>query len=383
MMRQFVGASGLAAALGAAAALFQLLACRAYLAIPEVPASEKRVGPLPISVIVPARNEEANLANLLPTLSRLEVEEIIVVDDESSDLTCVLATLFGARVIEVDSLPVGWAGKSHACALGAAAAHSQWLLFLDADVRPCPEAARNALAFAEENDAPVVSVLLHQRTITFWERLLIPFAYAQFLFGVALSPTAPLLNGQFVLARRDIYLAHGGHSAPGVRDAVAEDMALARHFLKEGVPIAVARHGAVGDVRMYRGFSDIRQGFSKNSAAFLKMAPRRGIVTMLGTIFATLWLPLILGQSRERKARITVMGLLLGQILGAAAWNRAFLGQPWLRSFRWAIWQPVAAVAFQAIGIESVFRSYVGGGLNWKGRRYSGIAAIRRGHGDR
>jgi hypothetical protein len=364
--------------LGAGAAILPLLARRAYLSVPELPQSLPQTGRLPISVVVPARNERENLAALLPRLADLGVEETIVVDDASDDGTGAVAASWGARVCRIEELPEGWVGKSYACAVGARAAAAEWLLFLDADTRPEPDAARNVLAYAEARGVEVVSALLAQRLVTFWERLLIPFAYGQLFTGVAFEPTAPLLNGQLILARRATYLASLGHAAPTVRGAIAEDVALARHLARSGVRPAGVRPGVVGEVRMYRNLGEIRQGFGKNAVAFLVASPRRGMATFGATVLATLWLPLLLAAARRPALIRPLLAVLLGQVVGAAAWNQAFLGTTGPRAAAWALLQPLAAVVFQLIGSESVVRTYLGGGLRWKGRRYSGSAARGR-----
>src|SRR5580704_5928997 len=116
-----------------------------------------------ISAIVPARNEEANIARAVESLDgQAEVREIIVVNDQSSDRTAqVLAELAGRvsrlRVAEISGLPAGWVGKNFAAATGALAATGDWLLFVDADTQLLPGAARQALADAGGHGAALVS----------------------------------------------------------------------------------------------------------------------------------------------------------------------------------------------------------------------------------
>src|ERR1700740_2547373 len=85
-----------------------------------------------VSVIVPARNEEACLGPCLQSLvSPPDVPlEIIVVDDHSTDRTCEIALSFPQlRVIEAGPLPAGWTGKNNAVTAGHRAARGEWLLF--------------------------------------------------------------------------------------------------------------------------------------------------------------------------------------------------------------------------------------------------------------
>src|SRR2546429_5605261 len=109
---------------------------------------------LAVSVIVPARNEEACLADCLQSLTTQSgvAFEIIVVDDHSTDSTRAIAASFPAvRVIEAGPLLAGWTGKNNAVAAGARAARGQWLLFTDADTVHLPGSLARALAEAKEN----------------------------------------------------------------------------------------------------------------------------------------------------------------------------------------------------------------------------------------
>src|SRR5271170_7381519 len=94
-----------------------------------------------VSIIVPARNEEANLGNCLESLiAQTGVTfEISVVDDGSTDRTREIALGFpGVRVISPEHLPKDEAeknrtGKNNAVIAGAREARANWLLFTDAD----------------------------------------------------------------------------------------------------------------------------------------------------------------------------------------------------------------------------------------------------------
>ena len=191
-----------------------------------------------ISAIVPARNEEANIARAVESLDgQPQVREIIVVNDQSSDRTAeilkeLVACVEKLRVIEISALPVGWVGKNFAAATGAKAATEDWLLFVDADTQLLPGAAWRALEDADEHAAVLVSYSPEQVMETLTEEILIPFVYTRlaerFSFERVNDPALPdaAANGQFLMIRRDAYEAIGGHEA--VRARVLEDVALAR-----------------------------------------------------------------------------------------------------------------------------------------------------------
>src|SRR6476619_6106494 len=92
-----------------------------------------------ISAIVPARNEEAVIAACIESLAaQPEIEEIIAVNDQSSDRTLVILLEFARktprlRVVDAAVPPSGWVGMNHAAGIGVQQAQGIWLLFTDAD----------------------------------------------------------------------------------------------------------------------------------------------------------------------------------------------------------------------------------------------------------
>jgi glycosyltransferase involved in cell wall biosynthesis len=135
-----------------------------------------------ISIIVPARNEEASLADCLQSLvAQSGVDfEIIVVDDHSTDRTHEIATSFPTvTVIEAGPLPVGWTGKNNAVTTGARQARGQWLLFTDADTVHLPGSLVAALKEAQENGAELLSYSPEQIAVTFWEMATLPVVFAE------------------------------------------------------------------------------------------------------------------------------------------------------------------------------------------------------------
>src|SRR5438270_7666539 len=126
-----------------------------------------------VSVIVPARNEEACLGDCLRSLqdqSGIEFE-IIVVNDNSTDRTRQIAeSLGGVNVLNAPPLPPGWTGKSHAAQLGSQAAKGQWLLFTDADTIHRHRSLRHAVREAEEHGADMLSYSPKQEVHGLWER---------------------------------------------------------------------------------------------------------------------------------------------------------------------------------------------------------------------
>jgi glycosyltransferase involved in cell wall biosynthesis len=265
-----------------------------------------------ISVIIPARNEEANLGDCLESLvTQTGVSfEIIVVDDHSTDRTREIAESFVAheadtipaapdadvkprtpssgvarearnpsppnsgltniRVIEADPLPTNWTGKNNAVTTGSRAARGEWLLFTDADTVHVPGSLARALAEANENNADMLSYSPEQIAVTFCEMAILPVVFAelarQYPPSKVSDPNSPIAaaNGQYILIRREAYDAVGGHAA--VASEILEDVALARNVKASGRKLRFRYAVDAVRTRMYRNFSQLREGWTKNLA---------------------------------------------------------------------------------------------------------------------
>ena len=317
-----------------------------------------------VSIVIPARDEERRLGPLLRSLQQLEYGEveILVVDDGSTDGTARLARELGAKVLTVSNLPPGWTGKSHACWLGAGCTTGEWILFTDADTVHGPRSLSSAVWEAETRRAGLVSLLCRQRCESFWERVLLPYAYALYFAGRIQNSTSvrsAVANGQYVLIRRSEYERSGGHYA--VRNSVVEDVALAQHARASGTTVVLLRGEDFVDVRMYDGLTALWEGLSKNAARFMTVAPLSGAVTVgasLAFVGATL-------RARTADSRAERFALLASPCVALLPWTLRF-GVP----VRYVLLFPFSVGTFQAIALDSIRRSLQHRGVVWKGRRY-------------
>src|SRR5208283_1674773 len=214
-----------------------------------------------VSIIIPARNEEASLSDCLQSLTAPSgvTFEIIVVDDASTDRTRSIAESFaGVRVLSPDPLRQGWTGKNNALIAGAKEARSQWLLFTDADTVHLPGSLARALEEAKNERADLLSYSPEQVVVTFAERAVMPVIFAELaahypprkvrdqnsgqsakqsskqssIQSSGQGSEIAAANGQYILVRRTAYDAVGGHAA--VATEILEDVALARLFRNAG-----------------------------------------------------------------------------------------------------------------------------------------------------
>ncbi len=244
-----------------------------------------------VSVIVPARNEEACLADCLRTLvgQAGPSYEIIVVDDDSTDGTRAIAESFPVRVIAADPLPEGWSGKCNAAWSGAKVAQGQWLLFTDADTKHAPNSIASGLQEAKDAAADLLSYSPKQEVGSLAERALMPVIFGELATTYppkeVCDPSSPVAaaNGQYLLIRREVYDAIGGHAA--VATAILEDVELAKRAKQAGHALRF-RLSDVVTTRMYRSFGEMWEGWTKNLALLFPNA--RGLAVRRAIEFAVI-----------------------------------------------------------------------------------------------
>jgi glycosyltransferase involved in cell wall biosynthesis len=325
-----------------------------------------------VSAIIPARNEEDNIARAVRSLAaQSEIAEIIVVNDQSTDGTAaVLARLRDdvprLRVIESHGLPAGWVGKNYAASLGAAHAAHPWLLFTDADAEHLPNSTAAALADAAATGAALVSYSPEQITLTWWERALIPFIYvrlaAHYSFDAVSDPDSPqaAANGQYLLIRREAYDAIGGHAS--VAGEVLEDVALARRAKAGGIPILFASGAGRVRVRMYRTFRSMWQGWAKNLYPLMGGTPRAASHEL---IVSVPWIPLLVLLFTPLRAWLGILGLAL--LAGRHAFYAASLRRNRFRA-RYVLYYVPGFLLYAAALLWSELQ-YLRGAVAWKGRQ--------------
>jgi len=218
-------------------------------------------------VIIPARNEAHQIGKLLRSLKMqtVELHEVIVVDDDSSDDTGFVALENGALTISGKPLRQGWNGKAWACWQGARASTGEILLFLDADTWLAPGGVERLLGLYEGTGLLTVQPYhvtqeLYEQLSAFFNIVVIAAVGAFTPFGVRLKPGGAF--GPCVMCRRDEYLATGGHQQ--VRREILEDIPLAKLFLEHGLPVRCYTGRGIISFRMYPGgLQQLIEGWTK------------------------------------------------------------------------------------------------------------------------
>jgi chlorobactene glucosyltransferase len=314
-----------------------------------------------LSIIIPARNEAGNLARLLPSLHAVQYPgecEILVIDDNSTDGTAEAAGRLGACVHPAGALPAGWLGKPHACQRGAERARGAWLLFTDADTEHMPHSAAAAVGYAVANNLDGLSLLPAQHTFGIADRLALMAAFAGLFAGMRRGQ--PLINGQYLLIRRDAYFESGGFAA--VRAEPLEDLAFAHSLARQGYRLP-ALHGAHAcAVQMYRDTRHLWHGLTRLGAGSLQWAGAGGWLTAL---FITGALLPVLFAAAGLLGWIAPLWVLFAWALVVPFFI------PWARragAWGWALLAPLGALLVQAASVWGLARGLMGRGILWKGR---------------
>lgn len=335
--------------------------------------------PPALSVLIPARNEEARITPVLQSLqaSRGVEFEVIVADDSSTDRTADIVKGFAKddprfKLVTTPPLPAGWKGKNYPCFFLSKQANHRLGVFLDADVTLSPDALeRIASEFARRPELKLLSGFPHQITGSFWEKLLIPLIHTVLLGylpfpGVKFtnSPMFATACGQLIAVDLEAYHDVGGHER--IRHSVHDGVMLPRHFRAAGYRTDLVDITGISATRMYENGPQVFNGLMKNA--------HEGMATPVGL---PVWTTLLLG------------GHVLPPLVALWAWSSGMTGNtlhlaiaaavlPWLMRFimaarfrlSWlgALLHPVGVAVLVGLQWYAFIRRRSGHTVSWKDR---------------
>lgn len=336
-----------------------------------------------LSVLVPARNEEANIERCVRAIFEAShpLLEVLVYEDCSTDQTPeILARLQSEftklRVIKGRPLPAGWVGKPHACARLVEASRGDTLLLVDADTFLKKGAIARLASLQIRHDAALVSAVPEQISGTFFERLILPLLHLSYSCWLPLpliwkthDPRFLAINGQVMMMRRDALEAVGGFHA--VRAEIVDDMAIARRFKEEKKRVVFADGFRIASCRMYRSAREVWEGFSKN--IFEGMGSSALVFALVIFIYlSTFVLPYIAAMTLAiagQTAGIWWWSALAG--VGANLALRAMMALRFRQPIEGILLHPLAVISLVAIAFNSLRWSRQNEVL-WSGRSYVG-----------
>jgi len=385
----------LAAVLGLAILLGGLV-----LVIRQAPRLREEARPRPegsLTVVVPAYNEEANIAacigSLLASAPPCPHWQVLLVDDGSCDATAAIARATAAAsgaaagrfsLLEAGARPEGerWVGKNWACSRAMDQVQSDWVLFVDADVRLGPATLQRALGQAVDEGADLLSLAPRLCCGCLAEWMVQPIMASLLCLGFPIEaandpadPTA-FAAGPFMLFRRTAYAAIGGHRA--LAGEVVEDLALARRIKGGGYRLRYLLGLDAADLRMYADFAALWEGWSKNWFLGLdrSLVKALGAAAVVVLLFSAPWLLapaaaislVLLGEPAKLQppllAALALALLGIGLQLALRLWTRQAFALP-LRHW-WLM--GAGGLVVGALAPTSVWRTLSGRGWTWKGR---------------
>ncbi len=335
-------------------------------------------------VLVPARDEEANLRRLLPSLlAQTGIDwRAVVVDDASTDGTWRVlqehcARPAGARLdaIRGTGPPPGWVGKVFA--LHTAAAHAvpppdgeapygpdDAFVFLDADAELTDAGALARLVGRWQGHGGSGTALTglpryRDRGAAALLTSLVPFAVLSAL-PLPLVPRRPqaslsALNGQIWLLGAADYARLAPHAAHA--DEVLEDVQIGRFLKRNGVRLHFDDLSASVAVEMYRSFGEAWHGFRKNAYLIGGGTPGRFAVFL--ALYVLCWV--------VPSVAWTFAGVL-GLLPLATLWLAKGLIDRWGRlPCGVTLAAPVALALGAALLLDSAW-AHARGNVAWKGR---------------
>jgi GT2 family glycosyltransferase len=352
-----------------------------------VPGYDRQPAGLPrITVIVPARNEAANIRACIDSLLAQDYAalHIIAVDDRSSDTTGIIldelaaARLSQLQAMRITHLPPNWLGKTHAMAAAAQLAietqQPDFLLFTDADILYRPDALRRALVEATRSEADHL-VLMPTFLVRRWdEAVILGFFQILGLWGPrpwrVANPRAmrdAIGVGAFNMVRTTAYEALGGFEAQPM--AILEDLTLGRRVKLASLRQRMAFGRGLVSVHWAAGALGVVGVMTKNifslfnfHASLLLVACLWMALFCLGPVAALAYAPTRL-PGLLALAAVVAGYRLYSRRSGIAVWTAALF--------------PFGALLFLYALVRSMAVTLARGGVTWRGTFYP-LADLRR-----
>jgi chlorobactene glucosyltransferase len=343
----------------------------------EVPESK----PL-ISIMIPARDEEANIRACLESLQKQDYPnyEILVLNDNSEDHTAGIVAEMAARdkrirLINGQPLPEGWAGKPFACYQLAQQARGSWFLFVDADTTHSTYMLRGVLALALKLKVSLLSGFPRQLANSLPQKIAVPLIYFLIISWAPLwwihrskSQRPSVAIGQFLMFPREEYWRIGGHHV--VKNRILEDIWMGIEVGRHGGRHVAVDLSSVVSCDMYPTPGAMWRGLVRCVYSVTAISPLMLLILIIIACycyigpFYWLWNGLFV-----LKAPFIWCTLVVTQVL--AIFFMRFLVDTRFKSSVLSTWlHPIGITYILVIVIYSIYRWVTGAGVSWKERAY-------------
>lgn len=343
-----------------------------------------------ISIMVPARNEAANISRCLKSLQNQDYPEyeIIVLDDNSTDDTAAIVAAIQekdqrVKLLHGKPLPTGWAGKPYACQQMVQEARGSWYLFVDADTIHEPHMLRSVIRFAVEEKVSLLSGMPQQLNSGLSQRIVMPEMYFILMSWFPIwflnrtkKPWPTLAIGQFMLFPRDEYWRIGGHEC--VKTRIIEDVWLGSEVKRKGGRFFCVDLSPVMSTEMYTSIDAMTEGWNKWLYSVMAMSPLALLTLFIIAYFFFLapffWLAqsLLPGAQSESFFFFIVAAQVVIILAMRCATDRYFR-------------EPLVVFLFHPLGLGyiilvmlyTVAKRTVGAGVAWKDRVYDSRSQVK------
>jgi glycosyltransferase involved in cell wall biosynthesis len=322
-----------------------------------------------VSILIPVRNEEADILNLLQSIHQQDYQnyEVLILDDDSTDATYTICAEFAAahprfRVIKGETLPRGWLGKNYACHQLAEQAKGDFFLFIDADEYISNSLINSAVHRMYMQKLGLLSLFTNQQMVTIGEKLVVPLMHYILLNLLPLrliylvkNYSVAAASGQFMLFNAQSYRKHQWHEQ--VKDKVVEDVEIMRMVKADGYNGEALMANGMISCRMYKNYTGAVNGFSKNFLA----AFNYNIIGFLVYIVLLIGGPMIIMITLDfhliffMAALILLTRVMISLSAGQSAWYNIIL-------------HPLQMISLTLIAFLAIQR-HLTKTIIWKGRR--------------
>ncbi len=258
---------------------------------------------LSVTVLIPARNEDKNIGQVLSSLREQTYinYDVIVLNDRSEDDTASIVNQFvdtdlSIQLIEGLPTPSGWLGKHWACHQLSSKATGDFWLFMDADTVLDRDAIRAAVDEAVLEKSDLLTMIPSRSANNFIEKSLYGFIdwaiFAWLPLQIAHWSKNSYLSasyGQFMLFRNKSYLAIGGHEK--IKDIAVDDFGLGRLIKKAGLCWTLKDGTHMITALPYSGSWELIRGVSRSLAPALDYRFSLVVLISIGLI-ALFFMPL-------------------------------------------------------------------------------------------
>lgn len=346
-----------------------------------------------VTVLIPARNEEAVIGDTVSALlEQGSGLEILLIDDASEDGTAEVAVkafeeAAGAdtralagdsiapttmRVIQGEPLPSGWGGKLWALEQGLTTVARRYVVLLDADIVLAPGMLATLLRKVNSSKVRLVSIMASLRCENVWERLLVPpfvfFFKLLYPFARVNDPehaTAAAAGG-CILTEAEVLRDVGAFGS--IRAELIDDCALADRVKSAGYPIWLGLSRSVSSRREYRTLGEFWRMVSRT--AFTQLGFSVGaLLATTALMIAVFAVPVaaFVADPVLRAGPASLIALVALVTMAAAYW-------PMVRFYRlsapWALTLPLAAGLYLLMTWSSALNYWRGTHATWKNRSY-------------